>query len=229
VPGLHPGRMQGIQGTVGRRGAGWAGARLGGLGCVPQTWRYRQQGANSPLTPVSLFLAGGGSWAAFSLPCGIVNDAGLAAVTAPQARVRAQGSGSLCPISYLPRWEQPGQVGTRLLLVQAWPLSPPLGTQGRWGMRSAVLPSRSVQYLLFQLPPSPLLLLGYKATQTAKEKPKDRTCSFMERRCLAWVWRGGCESPDVVFPSLCPGCLGGSPQSQTACGKAGVSPGALRL
>ena len=74
-----------------------------------------------------------------------------------------------------------------------------------------MLPSGSVQNLLFQLTQPPLLLGGYRASQTAKEKPKDKTCSFRERCGFAWVWRGGCEAPDIMFPSLSPGCCGGNP------------------
>lgn len=179
--------MQDVQGTIGRTGAGWHRWGLGGLSCVPPTWRCKQQGASSPPTPVCVFVAGGGSWSGFSLLSGILSDASPAVVTAPWAPVRAQGPGSLCPILYLSWWEQPGQVGTRLLLLQAWPLSPLLGTQEREGKRIKVLPSRSLQDLLFQLLLSPLPLPGYKATQPANEKPEDRTCSFVERCCFGWA------------------------------------------
>lgn len=48
--GLQPGRMQDVQSTTGRRGAGWGGLRLEGLNHVPSSWSCKQQEASSPRT-----------------------------------------------------------------------------------------------------------------------------------------------------------------------------------
>lgn len=53
--------------------------------------------------------------------------------------------------------------------------------------------------------PIPHLLPGYRANLTAKEKPEDTICSFMECS-LAWVWRE--DVPLILFPSLSPGHWG---------------------